>query len=101
QRSLFGGLGARLRGHQAAWRRGRDRRLLLAGALADEAAGTDRAVLKLLRRRLALGGRNPARWARSRGGRGSVSRLRLGLRLCRSGRSRRGRGLPGFLLFAG
>src|SRR5947209_3117502 len=47
QAGLVGDLGARLGRNQAARRRRRDRRLLIAGALADEAAGTDRAVLQL------------------------------------------------------
>src|SRR5699024_2179922 len=50
QAGLVGDLRARLGRNQAARRRGRDRRLLLAGTLADEAAGTDRAVLEVLRR---------------------------------------------------
>ena len=41
QAGLVGDLGARLRWNQAARRRGRDRRLLLARTLADEAAGAD------------------------------------------------------------
>src|SRR4051812_50090324 len=39
QAGLVGDLGARLGRDQAARRRGRDRRLLIAGALADEAPG--------------------------------------------------------------
>src|SRR3546814_5224670 len=42
QGRLVGDLGARLRGHQPARRRGRDRCLLVAGTLADEAAGANR-----------------------------------------------------------
>ena len=45
QAGLVGDFGARLGRDQAARRRRRDRRLLIAGPLADEAAGTDRAVL--------------------------------------------------------
>src|SRR3954469_20886676 len=47
QAGLVGDLGAGLGRHQAARRRGRDRRLLFAGALANEAAGADRAILHL------------------------------------------------------
>ena len=49
QAGLVGDLGARLGGNQAARRRGGDRRLLIAGTLADEAAGADRAVLHVAR----------------------------------------------------
>src|SRR5207253_5898694 len=52
QRSLVGDFGARLGGDEAARRRGRDRRLLVAGTLADEPAGTDRAILELGRAKL-------------------------------------------------
>ena len=47
QAGLVGNLRARLGRHEAAGRGRRDWRLLIAGTLADEAAGTDRAVLDL------------------------------------------------------
>src|SRR5690348_8781890 len=49
QAGLVGDLGARLGRHEAARRSGRDRGLLVAGTLANEAAGADRAILHLLR----------------------------------------------------
>src|SRR3954463_10747966 len=51
QAGLVGDLRARLGGNQAARRRRRDRRLLLARSLADEAARADRTDLGLGRRR--------------------------------------------------
>src|SRR3954465_15107357 len=50
QAGLVGDLRARLGGGEAARRRRRDRRLLLARGLADEAARSDRADLRLRRR---------------------------------------------------
>src|SRR6185503_13945852 len=68
QPGLVGDFGTRLGGDEAARRRRRDRRLLLARPLADEAAGTDRAILHF--------GRGPVRRA---------------LWCCRSGRLGRNR----------
>ena len=48
QAGLVGDFGARLGRDQAARRGRRDRRLRVAGALADEAAGTDRAILDIV-----------------------------------------------------
>src|SRR5437868_13950862 len=62
QAGLIGDLGARLGRNEAARRRGRDRRLLVAGTLAHEASGANRAVLKVVRadpwarRRTRMGG---------------------------------------------
>ena len=49
QARLVGDFRARLGGDQAARRGGGDRRLLIAGTLANEAAGADRAVLHVMR----------------------------------------------------
>src|SRR3954470_22220884 len=77
QRRLVGDFGARLGRNQPARRRRRDRRLLIARALADEAAGADRAILQLLR-----GGLPLRRWGMAggclSGGRGGAGRGRVG-----------------------
>src|SRR5690348_7149420 len=83
QAGLVGDLGARLGGHEATRRRGRDRRLLVARALANEAARADRAILDL--------GTALARLLRSgvgrlgRSGSGSDRSGARGFRLGRSG----------------
>ena len=65
QAGLVGDLRARLGGHEAARRRGRDRRLLIARALADEAAGADRAILHFRRRARRKSSQEPRRRRRA------------------------------------
>ena len=48
QACLVGDFRARLCGNEAAWRSRRDRRLLIAWSLADEATGANRAILDIL-----------------------------------------------------
>ena len=74
QAGLVGDLGARLGRDQAARRRRRDRRLLVARALADEAARADRAILD---RRQASARASPA-GASAATGRGRRQSLRSG-----------------------
>src|SRR4051812_45347249 len=97
QASLVGDFGARLGRHQAARWRGRDRRLLVAGALPNEAAGTDRAILQLLRSQLALRGSGGWRLCCRSSGRARCSLGLGGPGSGGSGRRSRG-GLLGFLL---
>src|SRR5262245_11181195 len=98
QTGLVGDLGARLGRNQAARRRGRDRRLLVAGTLADEAAGADRTILQFLRRQLPL---TKARLLRGSRGRFALGRgLGLGSGGLGGSASRSGGGLLQLLLLA-
>src|SRR5690349_7967119 len=83
QARLVGNFRARLRRHQAAWWGRRNRRLLIAGTLANEAARADGAILHIvglraLRRTRSGSGRSGAF---RRGGRRGRSGLRRGCAL--------------------